>query len=185
MPTSSSKLHKLCDCSCNSSAVAAYSAPPSAFDSHAHLLHGIIHANGFGHLARVNGREGGSNQLTGVWHVKCAIGTLMMMMHVACPASLGHHSAFTAASFTPSLQYAFQLRLRLQKCHLACFACLLAHQQRSPLPGRHIHTVIQCVIAVSCTESSKFVFTAQHLACRQAADADMGQPLSSASSTSD
>ena len=47
-------------------AATAYSAPPSAFDSHAHLLHGVIHANGFGHLARVNGREGGSQQLTGV-----------------------------------------------------------------------------------------------------------------------
>ena len=47
------------------SIVTAYSAPPSAFDSHAHLLHGVIHANGFGHLARVNGREGGSQQLSG------------------------------------------------------------------------------------------------------------------------
>lgn len=47
-------------------AIAAYSAPPSPFDSHAHLLHGVVHANGFGHLARVNGREGGSRQLSGV-----------------------------------------------------------------------------------------------------------------------
>lgn len=46
-------------------AIAAYSAPPSPFDSHAHLLHGMVHANGFGHLARVNGREGGSRQLSG------------------------------------------------------------------------------------------------------------------------
>ncbi|CAL9185402.1 PHD finger protein At1g33420-like [Musa acuminata AAA Group] len=29
------------------------------------LLHGIVHANGFGHLLRVNGREGGSKYLTG------------------------------------------------------------------------------------------------------------------------
>ena len=49
-------------------AIAAYSAPPSPFDSHAHLLHGVVHANGFGHLARVNGREGGSQQLSGVDH---------------------------------------------------------------------------------------------------------------------
>ncbi len=35
------------------------------------------------------------------------------------------------------------------------------------------------------TESSKLAFTAQHLACRQTADADMGQPLSPAASTSD
>jgi len=30
-----------------------------------HLLHGIIHVNGFGHLLRVNGREGGSRYLFG------------------------------------------------------------------------------------------------------------------------
>lgn len=30
-----------------------------------HLLHGIIHVNGFGHLLRVNGREGGSRYLSG------------------------------------------------------------------------------------------------------------------------
>ncbi|XP_008802928.2 PHD finger protein At1g33420-like [Phoenix dactylifera] len=30
-----------------------------------HLLHGVVHANGYGHLLRVNGREGGSKYLTG------------------------------------------------------------------------------------------------------------------------
>ncbi|KAK8673691.1 hypothetical protein V6N13_112009 [Hibiscus sabdariffa] len=30
-----------------------------------HLLHGVIHSNGYGHLLRVNGREGGSRVLTG------------------------------------------------------------------------------------------------------------------------
>ncbi|XP_031400718.1 PHD finger protein At1g33420-like [Punica granatum] len=30
-----------------------------------HLLHGVVHANGFGHLLRVNGREGGSRTLSG------------------------------------------------------------------------------------------------------------------------
>ncbi|KAL6956541.1 hypothetical protein U1Q18_041224 [Sarracenia purpurea var. burkii] len=30
-----------------------------------HLLHGVVHANGFGHLLRVNGREGGSKFLSG------------------------------------------------------------------------------------------------------------------------
>ncbi|KAJ8478580.1 hypothetical protein OPV22_022307 [Ensete ventricosum] len=30
-----------------------------------HLLHGVVHANGYGHLLRVNGREGGSKNLTG------------------------------------------------------------------------------------------------------------------------
>ncbi|CAN1841886.1 PHD finger protein At1g33420 [Linum perenne] len=30
-----------------------------------HLLHGVVHSNGFGHLLRVNGKEGGSQALTG------------------------------------------------------------------------------------------------------------------------
>ncbi|KAF7820609.1 PHD finger protein [Senna tora] len=30
-----------------------------------HLLHGVVHANGYGHLLRVNGREGGSKFLSG------------------------------------------------------------------------------------------------------------------------
>ncbi|XP_064942562.1 PHD finger protein At1g33420-like isoform X1 [Musa acuminata AAA Group] len=30
-----------------------------------HLLHGVVHANGYGHLLRVNGREGGSKNLIG------------------------------------------------------------------------------------------------------------------------
>lgn len=30
-----------------------------------HLLHGVIHTNGYGHLLRVNGREGGSKFLSG------------------------------------------------------------------------------------------------------------------------
>ncbi|XP_057849349.2 PHD finger protein At1g33420 isoform X2 [Cryptomeria japonica] len=36
-----------------------------ALEDSSHLLHGIIHANGFGHLLRVNGREGGSQFLSG------------------------------------------------------------------------------------------------------------------------
>ncbi|WVY95761.1 hypothetical protein V8G54_027912 [Vigna mungo] len=30
-----------------------------------HLLHGVVHGNGYGHLLRVNGREGGSRFLSG------------------------------------------------------------------------------------------------------------------------
>ncbi|XP_078441648.1 RING/FYVE/PHD zinc finger superfamily protein [Wolffia australiana] len=30
-----------------------------------HLLHGVVHSNGYGHLLRINGREGGSRVLTG------------------------------------------------------------------------------------------------------------------------
>lgn len=34
-------------------------------ESTSHLLHGVVHANGYGHLLRVNGREGGSKYLSG------------------------------------------------------------------------------------------------------------------------
>lgn len=30
-----------------------------------HLLHGIVHSNGYGHLVRINGLEGGSQILNG------------------------------------------------------------------------------------------------------------------------
>lgn len=42
-----------------------YNAPSTIFDSTRHRLHGVLHANGFGHLLRVNGREGGSQSHTG------------------------------------------------------------------------------------------------------------------------
>ena len=32
---------------------------------HTHALHGVVHANGFGHLLRVNGREGQGRRITG------------------------------------------------------------------------------------------------------------------------
>lgn len=37
----------------------------SQLENTSHLLHGVIHSNGFGHLLRVNGREGGSPFLSG------------------------------------------------------------------------------------------------------------------------
>ena len=53
-----------------------YNAPSTIFDSTRHRLHGILHANGFGHLLRVNGREGGSQSHTGyqlviLWDALC------------------------------------------------------------------------------------------------------------------
>ena len=44
---------------------ASYTVPASITDSSRHLLHGVLHANGFGHLLRINGLEGGSEALTG------------------------------------------------------------------------------------------------------------------------
>ncbi|GBG58737.1 hypothetical protein CBR_g137 [Chara braunii] len=37
----------------------------SFFDLESHLLHGIFHSNGYGHLTRINGREKGSKYLSG------------------------------------------------------------------------------------------------------------------------
>lgn len=35
------------------------------FEDTTHLLHGVVHSNGYGHLLRVNGREGGADILSG------------------------------------------------------------------------------------------------------------------------
>ncbi|KAL5567434.1 hypothetical protein UlMin_030598 [Ulmus minor] len=37
----------------------------SQLENTTHLLHGVVHSNGYGHLLRVNGREGGSRILSG------------------------------------------------------------------------------------------------------------------------
>lgn len=56
--------------------ISPYNAPSTIFDSTRHRLHGLLHANGYGHLLRVNGRQGGSRshtglQLTQLWDVLC------------------------------------------------------------------------------------------------------------------
>lgn len=38
---------------------------PNAFHLATHLLHGLLHCNGFGHLLLINGREGGSRFVSG------------------------------------------------------------------------------------------------------------------------
>lgn len=35
------------------------------FEDHTHLLHAVVHSNGYAHLLTVNGREGGSMFLSG------------------------------------------------------------------------------------------------------------------------
>lgn len=37
----------------------------SVLEVQSHLLHGVLHSNGFGHLMRINGRERGSRVLSG------------------------------------------------------------------------------------------------------------------------
>ncbi|GKV35141.1 hypothetical protein SLEP1_g43447 [Rubroshorea leprosula] len=49
----------------------------SQFEDNTHMLHGVVHSNGYGHLLTVNGREGGSNVLSGsdimnFWDRLCA-----------------------------------------------------------------------------------------------------------------
>jgi hypothetical protein len=53
-------------------------AAENMFYSKTHLLHGVFHMNGFGHLCRVNGREGGSSMYSGtelmrVWDELCCV----------------------------------------------------------------------------------------------------------------
>lgn len=45
-----------------------YNAAHSVFESQDHLLHGALHANGYGHLLRMNGSQGGSRRLIGAQH---------------------------------------------------------------------------------------------------------------------
>lgn len=70
-----------------------YVAPASVFDSPRHLLHGVLHQNGFGHLLRVNGREGGSTALSGAGSTSCT-GRLHITCCTACctwvAQGLGH-----------------------------------------------------------------------------------------------
>ena len=77
-----------------------YTAPASITDSSCHLLHGVLHANGFGHLVRVNGLEGGSDALTGQF-MRCLEDMRLRLLnwhepwHVhampRCPLSEGVH----------------------------------------------------------------------------------------------
>lgn len=55
-----------------------YNADPTIYDSTKHRLHGVIHANGFGHLLRINGMYGGSLSATGLqilalWDTLCDV----------------------------------------------------------------------------------------------------------------
>lgn len=45
--------------------MSAFNAAESVFESKDHLLHGMLHLNGFGHLLRMNGSQGGSRRLIG------------------------------------------------------------------------------------------------------------------------
>jgi hypothetical protein len=54
----------------------SYGAQSTIYDSIKHRLHGVIHANGYGHLLRVNGVYGGSSRMTGLqifalWDALC------------------------------------------------------------------------------------------------------------------
>jgi hypothetical protein len=51
-----------------------YNAAESVFESKDHLLHGMLHLNGYGHLLRMNGAQGGSRTLIGAHGGMRAIG---------------------------------------------------------------------------------------------------------------
>ena len=64
--------------------------PYVQLEDSSHLLHAVVHANGYGHLLRVNGREGGSKYLTGCdimgfWDRICK------MLHVRYGLSCDYH----------------------------------------------------------------------------------------------
>ena len=68
-------VHPSASC-CSSCTVEAVSE--SILDLKTHLLHGVLHCNGFGHLLCVNGRENGSEYVSGreivdLWDRICAM----------------------------------------------------------------------------------------------------------------
>lgn len=77
---------KIC-CNCKEPLLAGFLSCPlcseealtsNFLDSQSHLLHGVIHCNGYGHLLRINGREKGSNFASGreimdLWDRMCAM----------------------------------------------------------------------------------------------------------------
>lgn len=55
-------------------------------EDNTHLLHGVVHANGYGHLLTLNGREGGSKLLSGsdimgFWDRLCATISVRSVYH--------------------------------------------------------------------------------------------------------
>ncbi|KAJ7527944.1 hypothetical protein O6H91_16G077100 [Diphasiastrum complanatum] len=62
----------------NCSACGEEAVQGSVLDLQSHLLHGVIHCNGYGHLLRINGREKGSKFVSGreimdLWDRLCAM----------------------------------------------------------------------------------------------------------------
>lgn len=72
------ELYFYCCCILGSHWFQEFVAAENMFHSKTHLLHGVFHMNGYGHLSRVNGREGGSSKYTGtelmhVWDDLCTV----------------------------------------------------------------------------------------------------------------
>ena len=96
------------DASRNAAAAAAYDqySSSSAFESSAHLLHGVLHTNGFGHLLRINGLEGGSAHLTGkavkALPYQISNAQRLFRMNVAAATELDLDSLFLKSGDAPS-----------------------------------------------------------------------------------
>lgn len=101
-------------------------AAENMFYSKSHLLHGVFHMNGFGHLCRVNGREGGSSMYSGtelmrVWDELCSVlrtrmvsvedvsNKLTMELRILLPLSYGN-TWYAFVSSWPVTEHTFQLR---------------------------------------------------------------------------
>lgn len=59
----------------------------SQLEDTTYLLHGVVHSNGYGHLLTVNGREGGSNLLSGFqimnfWDRLCTALSVRLLLHL-------------------------------------------------------------------------------------------------------
>jgi hypothetical protein len=90
-----------------------YNAAASVFESQDHLLHGVLHANGFGHLLRMNGSQGGSRKLIGacglqdepsIWQHsscqdrQCPYDSFFCVQCICCSfATMWHSSGYSAA----------------------------------------------------------------------------------------
>ncbi len=64
----------------SSSSLRKMEAPDSLFESDNHCMHGVLHANGFGHLMRMNACDGNGivdkltgGQLMSIWDSLCEL----------------------------------------------------------------------------------------------------------------
>lgn len=87
------------------------------FEDHTHLLHAVVHSNGYAHLLTVNGREGGSLFLSGR-HIMDFWDRLSTSLAVRS-ALLSYHTIF--AIFHQSFKHAFFFFFHHKQNERECF----------------------------------------------------------------